>query len=108
VEWGYIVVCDKERYPWRVCARKKKVNEKWKITKVVRPHTCASHDLNMKHRQLTSTLIAKRLMRILQGEPNMKVRTIIETMKQVYEGNVITYGKAWRAKQRAWKMIYGD
>ena len=21
---------------------------------------------------------------------------------------VITYGKAWRAKQRAWKMIYGD
>jgi alanine racemase len=47
-------------------------------------------------------------MRILQGEPNMKVRTIIETMKQVYEGNVITYGKAWRAKQRAWKMIYGD
>ena len=21
---------------------------------------------------------------------------------------MITYGKAWRAKQRAWKMIYGD
>jgi hypothetical protein len=26
----------------------------------------------------------------------------------VYEGYVITYGKAWRAKQCAWKMIYGD
>ena len=21
---------------------------------------------------------------------------------------MITYGKVWRAKQRAWKMIYGD
>jgi hypothetical protein len=90
------------------CARKQKVDGKWKITKVVGPHTCASHDLNMKHRQLTSTLIAKRLMEILQGEPNMKFRTIIETVKQVYEGYVITYDKAWRAKQRAWKMIYGD
>jgi hypothetical protein len=90
------------------CARKQKVDGKWKITKVVGPHTCASHDLNTKHQQLTSTLIAKRLMEILQEEPNMKFRTIIETVKQVYEGYVITYGKAWRAKQRAWKMIYGD
>jgi hypothetical protein len=26
----------------------------------------------------------------------------------VYGGYDISYGKAWRAKQRAWKMIYGD
>jgi alkylated DNA nucleotide flippase Atl1 len=37
-------------------------------------------------------------MGILQGEPNMKVRIIIEIVKKVYEGYVITYGKAWRAK----------
>jgi hypothetical protein len=103
MEQCYMVVCDKERCPWKVCGRKQKVNGKWKITKVVEPHTCASHDLNTKHQQLTSTqltstLIAKQLMRILQGEPNVKVMTIIETVKQVYKGYVITYGKAWRAK----------
>ena len=38
----------------------------------------------------------------------MKVRTIIRTVEVLYGGYVITYGKAWRAKQRAWKMIYGD
>ena len=38
----------------------------------------------------------------------MKVRTIIRTIEALYGGYVITYGKAWRAKQRAWKMIYGD
>ena len=47
-------------------------------------------------------------MGILQGEPNMKVRIIIRTVEAFYGGYVITYGKAWRAKQRAWNMIYGD
>ena len=50
--------------------------------------------LTLKHRQLTSTLIAKRLMGILQGEPNMKVRTIIRTVEALYRGYVITYGIA--------------
>jgi hypothetical protein len=59
VERCYTVVCDKPPCPWRVCARKQKVDEKWKITKVVGLHNCASHDLDTKHWQLTSTLIAK-------------------------------------------------
>ena len=98
-EHHYIVVCDKERYPWRVCARKQKVTGKWKITKAVGPHNCADHVLTLRHRQLTSTLIAKRLMEILQGEPNMKVRTIIRTVEVLYGDYVVTYGKAGRAKQ---------
>ena len=96
-----LVVCDKERCPWRVCVRKQKVTKKWKITKVVGPHNYADHVLTLKHRQLISTLIAKQLMGILQGEPNMKVRTIIRTIEALYGGYVITYGKAWRAKLRA-------
>jgi hypothetical protein len=39
-------------------------------------------------------------MGILQGEPNMKVRTIIRTIEVLYQGYVITYGKSWRPKQR--------
>ena len=104
-ERRYTVVCDKERCPWRVCARKQKVTGKWKIIKVVRPHNYADHVLTLKHRQLTSTLIAKQLMGILQGEPNMKVRTIIRTVEALFGGYMITYGKAW---MRAWNMIYGD
>uniref|UniRef100_K3YDF2 MULE transposase domain-containing protein n=1 Tax=Setaria italica TaxID=4555 RepID=K3YDF2_SETIT len=94
-ECCYTVVCDKEQCPWR-------------ITKVVGPHNCADRELTVRHPQLTSTLIAKQLMGILKEQPNMKVRTIIRTVEEIYGGYVITYGKAWRAKQRAWKMIYGD
>lgn len=107
-ERRYTVVCDKERCPWRVCARKQNITGKWKITKVVGPHNCADHELTVRHPQLTSTLIAKRLMGILKEQPNMKVRTIIRIVEEIYGGYVITYGKAWRAKQRAWRMIYGD
>jgi hypothetical protein len=107
-KWRYTVVCDKEHCQWKVCSRKQKVTEKWKITKVVGPYTCVEHVLTLKRRQLTSTLVAKQLMEILQGEPNIKVRTIIRTAEALYGGYVITYGKSWRAKQRAWKMIYGD
>jgi hypothetical protein len=82
-ERRYTVVCDKERCPWRVCARKQKVSKKWKITRVVEPYICASHDLSTKHRQLTSTIIAKRMMKVLQGEPNMKVRTVIKIVNEV-------------------------
>jgi hypothetical protein len=34
----------------------------------------------------------------LQGEPNMKVGTIIKIINEVYGGYDITYGKALRAK----------
>jgi hypothetical protein len=104
----YTVVCDKANCPWRVCARIQKVTGKWKITKVVGPHNCSEQELTTKHRQLTSTLIAKRIMPVLQLEPNMKVRAIMKLVEGFFGGFEIKYGKAWRAKQRAWKMIYGN
>ena len=80
---------------------------KFKITKIVGPHTCAQIDLKQKHGQLTSALIARKLYTTLKGQPNLKARTIMEMTKEIFKYD-IKYGKAWRAKQRAWKMIYGD
>jgi hypothetical protein len=31
----------------------------------------------------------------------------MDMAKKIF-GYKVTYGKAWMAKQRAWKMIYGD
>jgi len=107
VQRRYTVVCDKADCNWRVCARKQKVTGKFKITKVVGPHTCAEEELEQRHQQLTSTLIVARLCSILKEQPNMKVKSIIEITEKLLHYK-IKYGKAWRAKQRAWKMIYGD
>jgi hypothetical protein len=84
-ERRYTVVCDKEGCNWRVRGRKQKLTGKWKITKVVGPHTCVELELRRRHRQLTSTLIAKRMLEILKGQPNMKVSTIISTVKEIYD-----------------------
>jgi len=56
---------------------------------------------------LTSTLIASRLIAILKSQPNLKIKSIINIAEQIFNYK-IKYGKAWRAKQRAWKMIYGS
>ena len=37
----------------------------------------------------------------------MKVKSIIAMTERIFQYK-IKYGKAWRAKQRAWKIIYGD
>jgi hypothetical protein len=34
------------------------------------------------------------MLEILKGQPNMKVSTIIRTVKEIYDGYQITYGKA--------------
>jgi hypothetical protein len=54
-----------------------------------------------------NSLIPRKLYTILKGQPNLKVRTIMQMIKEIFKYD-IKYGKAWRAKQRAWKMIYGD
>jgi hypothetical protein len=47
------------------------------------------------------------LYTILKGQPNLKVRTIIEMTKEIFKYDT-KYEKAWRTKQHACKMIYGD
>jgi hypothetical protein len=37
----YTVVCEVSECNWRVCARRQKETGKFKITKIVGPHTCA-------------------------------------------------------------------
>jgi hypothetical protein len=77
VQRCYTVVCDVSDCNWRVCARRQKETRKFKITKIVGPHTCAQTELSSKHRQLTSTLIAKRLLGTLKGQPNLNVKSIM-------------------------------
>ena len=49
VQRRYTVVCDKADCNWRVCARKHKFTGKFKMTKVVGPHTCAEEELEQRH-----------------------------------------------------------
>jgi hypothetical protein len=81
-------------------ARKQKATGKFKITKIIGPHTCADIDLQQRYGQLISTLIVRKLYSTLKCQPNLKVKTIIDMAEKIF-GYKIKYGKAWRARQRA-------
>lgn len=103
----YTIKCEKEGCDWSLCARKVKDSEKFRITRVIGPHTCSSAELDEKHRQLNSKFIAACILPLVKQAPTMRVKAVITTVNMLWGFN-IQYGKAWMAKQRALKMIYGD
>ncbi|CAN6295728.1 unnamed protein product [Urochloa humidicola] len=106
-ERRYTIKCEAVGCAWKVCARKVKGSDRFKITSVVGPHSCGSAEPDQKHRQLTSKFIATSLMPIVKQMPMIRVRAVIEIVKFKWK-YTIKYGKAWRAQQRALKMVYGD
>jgi hypothetical protein len=66
-------------------------------------------ELNVKddHRQLTSKFIVYRLSNTIKTLPTFTIKGVIDMVKALF-GYTIKYGKAWKAKQAAFKMLYGD
>jgi hypothetical protein len=60
-----------------------------------------------KHAQLSSRFISQRLVNIIKSCPLMTVTTLIEVV-MVASGYRVKYGRSWRLKQHALKLIYGD
>jgi hypothetical protein len=84
-----------------------KGSNKFKITSVVGPHTCGSAEPNQNHRQLMSKFIANHLLPVVKQDPTISIHGVIGivTFKWNY---TVKYGNAWRAHQRALRMIYGS
>jgi hypothetical protein len=105
-EKRYTVACEEHLCGWRVCARKTKAG-KWKITSVKQPHVCATAEAEDSHLQLNSRFIARQLCPIVKHMPTITVSALVETIFQLYN-YYVKYGKAWRAKQRALEIIFGN
>jgi hypothetical protein len=101
----YILTC-RRGCPWTVHTRKGKYYS-WRITSVVQHHTCLTNVDDMSHAQLSSRFISQRLVNIIKNCPLLTVVALTEVVMVVWEYRV-KYGRAWRAKQRALKLIYGD
>ena len=112
----YVVMCDDKKCGWKVRARKTPQG-RWKISSYDGPHTCGDKVLANKapgekvvrrtHRQLTSTFIAHRCAEAIKATPTLSAASLMKFIHLIFEYRV-TYGKAWRAKQMAMKMAYGD
>jgi hypothetical protein len=82
---------------------------KWDVTLVrtkVVPHNCVMKYPMVDHPNLTSSLIAEVMFSEIVTKKDMEAKHIQNAIKSRYSYE-ISYGKAWRAKQRAMEKRFG-
>ena len=101
----YMVLC-KKRCQWGLWARRQR-NEKCKIRNVRQPHTCRSSKPKGVHAQNTAHYLGRRLIGTVRADSDTSVSSMIETIFG-FTGYRVNYSKAWRAKQHAIELLWGD
>ena len=108
----FTVKCEDDGCPWIVCARPYKGGPQWHISSCVSTHMCSDKNIDDPkvkniHRQLTSEFIGYKVSNSVKNLPTLTIGNIIDSVKELY-GYTVKYGKAWKAKQAAFNMLYGD
>jgi hypothetical protein len=101
----YTVLC-KSRCGWGVWVRKMS-NEKWRIRNVKQPHTCRSLKVKKVHPQNTTHYLGRRIVAVVRVDSDTSVSSLIETIRG-FTSYRVKYSKAWRAKQQAIQLLWGD
>ena len=109
----YMVKCEeyKNHCPWVVRARVVKGGPQWKITSGVFTHRCRGKDIDVEgvkddHPQLTSKFIAQRCAASIKILPTYPIKALIDLVHGLF-AYTVKYGKAWKAKQEAFEILYG-
>ena len=95
-ELRYHVIC-KNGCMWRLNARKGQSDGKWRITKVVEPHTCLDNRGKENQQQLTARYLAHCILRLVDDNNDISVSSLQQSISGFVKYDV-KYGKAWRAK----------
>jgi hypothetical protein len=103
----YQVACHTFTCDWRLHARKKKSDGKWRVTKVVQPHTCRSNEAKDVHPQLTARYLARRILGLVDKDNNVSVSLLRQSIFDLTKYEV-TYRKAWHAKQNVLVIRWGS
>uniref|UniRef100_A0A0Q3VTD5 Aminotransferase-like plant mobile domain-containing protein n=1 Tax=Setaria italica TaxID=4555 RepID=A0A0Q3VTD5_SETIT len=79
----------------------------WRILKVVPPHTCHSSQPKRVHAQCTAKYLGQRILGIVRADSKTSVPSLVESIF-AFSGYHVKYSKAWRAKQHAVALLWGD
>lgn len=92
---------------WCIRAVKKKTHGLWQITKWVNDHNCLDGLVSNNNTSLTSSVIARHILRNIEDDPGFKVKSIMSYIKDLLKVDV-SYKKAWYARREAIKLVYGS
>jgi hypothetical protein len=92
---------------WMLAAQKKQNDGKWRISKVVQPHTCMDNKRKEYHPQLTACYLARHILVLVDKNNDVSVSYLQESISQLVKYDV-KYEKAWHAKQIALAIRWGS
>jgi hypothetical protein len=74
---------------------------------VRQPHTCGTSEVRHVHSQCTAKYLGRQIMSIVWANSDITVDALIEVIHGLttYQAH---YGKAWRAKENALALLWGD
>nr|ABA98617.1 Transposable element protein, putative, MuDR [Oryza sativa Japonica Group] len=98
----YDVKCTQAGCPWRVHGYKPQHDTLW-VAARVEQHTCLLENTRLVHRNMTAAFVAQMVYSKVVRKTFLSPFTIMHDVEKEY-GYVISYDKAWRAKQKALEM----
>ncbi|XP_068645265.1 uncharacterized protein [Aristolochia californica] len=103
----YKIECGEDGCPWSVSASCDQRIRQFKIRKYGGDHTCVNSIIREDNPMCTSSFICKVIMPTVRTNFTLSPNDIQQIMKDKYHISV-QYAKAWRAKCKTIKAIYGD
>ena len=86
-------------------AFKGKWKSNWKCS-IATEHTCLLSEVLPSHRNISYNFIAKQIYGSIMDNLNYEPKLIVRHIEQTYQ-YIISYLKAWRAKQKVFEMRFG-
>jgi hypothetical protein len=74
---------------------------------VKQPHTCGTSEVWRVHPQCMTRFLGRRIMSIIWAQSDITIAALIEVIHGLTTYQV-HYGKAWRAKEHALALLWGD
>jgi hypothetical protein len=104
----YIIKCQILSCSWGVWIRcmKNEIHQ-WKVCTVKQPYTCGTSEVRHVHPQCTARFLGHRIISIVWAQSDITIAALIEVIHglTIYR---VCYGKAWRAKEHALTLLWGD
>ncbi|XP_072089289.1 uncharacterized protein [Arachis hypogaea] len=97
----YGISCD-----WLIRVSLMKRQYCWVIRRYNGSHTCTRSTISQDHAKLDSETIAEAIKPLVEADPSIKVKSVIAEVQSKFN-YTISYRKAWLAKQKAVKKIFG-
>ncbi|RYQ88258.1 hypothetical protein Ahy_B09g095558 isoform I [Arachis hypogaea] len=79
----------------------------WEIRRYNGKHTCTMGTISQDHAKLDSDTIADAIRPLVEADPSIKVKSVIAEVQGRFN-YIVTYRKAWLAKQKAVAKVFGD